>query len=828
MTAPRLLPSGRDAFPAQSEQDEVHLRDLWITLRRNLAIIIACAALAIAAAVFYALRATPIYEGETSIRIDDAQSSLPVLDVLKEISTGNGNEISTEMEVLRSRTLSEMVIDSLGLQLQLVEPKRIARNRIFAGVSVGRAATAARLTLLRGSDRQFTLIDDGTRSRIATVSIGKPFQVDEATLTLAPGALAQPVVRFQLRPFSAVVHDMPGVLSISRPSRDANVVVARYESPDPILARDVPNVLAYSFITGRQVVKKAESHSTAQFLRQQLDTLTRQLAQAEDSLKAFREQARVVSLGDEATAQVQRLAQLQADRAALEEERSALATLLDEVRADATKTGPGEPSPYRRLLAFPSLLKNQSVAALLQALTTVENERADLLIRRTSEDPDVLVLTDRVHDLEDEIRSLTTTYLQGLTAQVSAIDGQLGQFSKQLELVPAKEVQYARLQRRPKVLEDIYTMLQSRLKEAEIAEAVADPSVRVIDAAIVPDRPIRPKRPLIVVVGAFLGLLLGAGVSFLREGMDRAVHTSEDVQRLTGGHVLALIPHIQTGSAAGRLANSGVFRRLASALGAANMSPGGSQQPVVARADSQAVGSALVAGIDPRSPVSEAYRALRTNITFASADQAARTLVFTSPMPGDGKSTTTANLAVTLAQTGTRVLLVDADLRRGTLHAVFGLPRDRGLSDAVLGAAQLSEVIQPVRIGENVRLDLLTTGTLPPNPAELLGSRRMRELLARLQGEYEMILIDSPPVNVVTDAAVLGTIADGVVLVARAGATSDADLRFAMTQVNSVRAPVLGVVLNAIDFRRDARYQSGYGYREYYYYQAADALPKVG
>lgn len=825
MTGQRYLPPFQGPTAAvETERDEIQVHELWKIIRRNLGLIAVCLFIAVGGALLYAFRATPIYQAQTSIRIEDNQSTLPVLDVLKEISTGNGNEISTEMEVLRSRTLAEVVIDSLALRIELLEPMRVSRTHIFSALSVPRTAPSGRFLLMRGADGRFALRDDERGTNIATVSVGQPFRIGDAVLCLAAGAEMERVIRFRLRPFAAVVHDMPDVLTVSRPSRDANVVVADYVSPDPELARDVLNVLAYSFITRRQVVKKTESHSTAQFLRQQLDTLTRQLAQAEDSVREFREQAHVVSLDDEATADVQRLAQLEADRASLEEERSALSTLLDDVAAAASKAKPSDPSPYRRLLGFPSLLRNQSVSALFQALTTVENERADLLVRRTPADPDVMVLTSRVHELEDQVRSLATTYLQGLQAQVASIDAELAEFSKQLERVPAREVEYARLKRRPKVLEDIYTMLQSRLKEAQIAEAVADPSVRVIDSAVIPDRPIKPNKPLVLAIGALLGLLLGTAVVVLREGMDRGVHTSEDVQRLTGGSVLALIPRIHTVAGSRRIASAGVFRRLSSALRTSAAPTPFAVQHVGTSGTAQLLGSALVTGIDPRSPVSEAYRALRTNITFARAEDAPRMLVFTSPMPGDGKSTTAANFTVTLAQTGTRVLLVDGDMRRGMLHAVFGISRDRGLSDLMLGAASLRDLVRPVTIGSAVTFDFLSTGTLPPNPSELLGSRRMRELLARMHEEYDMVVIDSPPVNIVTDAAVLGTIADGVVVVARAGVTSDADLTYAMSQIHGVHAPVLGVVLNDVDFRRDARYQGGYGYYQYHYYGSDESL----
>jgi protein-tyrosine kinase len=213
----------------------------------------------------------------------------------------------------------------------------------------------------------------------------------------------------------------------------------------------------------------------------------------------------------------------------------------------------------------------------------------------------------------------------------------------------------------------------------------------------------------------------------------------------------------------------------------------------------------LVAGRNPRGSASEAYRTLRTNLTFAHLDKPPRTLVFTSPAPGDGKSTSSSNLAITLAQQGLRCILIDADMRRGMMHNAFDVTSKPGLSDYLLGGLSLEEIIRTVELAD-AKFDFIPTGTLPPNPAELLASTRMQALLEHLEGEYDTVIFDAPPLNVVTDAAVIGSRTDGVVVVVRAGVTDRAAVRYAFEQLTSVRARVLGCVLNDVDTKRDTYY----------------------
>ncbi len=225
-------------------------------------------------------------------------------------------------------------------------------------------------------------------------------------------------------------------------------------------------------------------------------------------------------------------------------------------------------------------------------------------------------------------------------------------------------------------------------------------------------------------------------------------------------------------------------------------------------------GHRLVTHLDPRSPVGEAYRSLRTNLAFARAHEPLKTIVLSSPGPADGKSTTVANLAITFAQQGQRTLLIDADLRRAVLDKLFSVPREPGLTDVLVGRAALMQAVNKTAI-EN--LHVLGSGPFPPNPSELLGSQAMREVLRAARDEFDVVLLDSPPLLAVTDAAVLSTMVDGAILVVRTGSTPRTSVRRAISQLETVHGRLVGTVLNDVDFRAGL-YGGGYGYYYYYYY----------
>ena len=800
--------------------EPIRLRFIWGMVRRNLGIILGAMAVSLALAVYLTRGMVPQYSASVSVRIDTRPSELPALDVLRSTA---GNEVNTEMGMLRSRSLAAAVAESLALQLRLVEPANVPRSEVFLNTRLDTAARAAarpdryELTPLANSTLQLRAA--GAASNLATLKPGDHVRLGNLWFQLAPGAYALAPLTFELRSLDATVDQLLANLAVTRPNREANLVQVRYEDTDKDLAQDIPNLLANRFIAERRAERQSATRSTAEFLNQQIVKLSGQLRVAEDSLQRFREAARIVSLPTEASSGVSHAADLEAQRNALDAERSALARLLDDATRAARSRGESGLSPYQSFLGFPSFLRNQAVGTLLSSLKAADDKRAEMLTRRQPQDPEVLQLDSRVKELEGQLQSVARTYLAGLANQVSAMDATLRESRHELARIPAKEAQFARLDRSVKGLEEIVLQLRSRLKETEVAQVANDETVRLIDMASAPRAPLRSRRPLILAFACCVGLAMGMSIGLGREYLNTSVQTQMDVQSATGIPIIGWIPHIQTQRT----------RRLPASISNGHPEPQNGGSPagppttlLAQRSRPTPTGVLMTRGSAP-TPLSDAYEQVHTSMLFSRGEGEIHSVAFTSGLPGEGKTTNAANFAVTLAQGGRRVILVDADLRRGRLAKLFGASREPGLVDLLNGAVSLENSLRWVSVGGGKHMYLLPTGRLPTNPAQLLGSAEMRELLVRLEAESDMVILDCPPMNIVADAMVLGRQVGGVLLVVRLGTTPFDSLVHTAEQLRAASIPVLGTILNDIRFDRAVGYDDGlrwYEYAKSYYARA--------
>ena len=822
---------GTDDFSHDPSLQGPDRYDLAGLLRRNMLLIGTCSCLALIAAAVVTSRLTPMYEATASLRIDEKTSQLAALSG---VGSPASNMVATELEMLRGRQLAEEVADSVVFRARIRTPNTVARSSVLSGIRVQPTAVPGLRRLLRGSENQFVFLSPSGGATRKTVAPGDSVAADGVKFTLAPEAARLDLIEFEILSSDDATDQLQAATHVSRRNREAEIVDVSVRDSDPELARNAANTLVRSFIAGRQGGRQLEARSTVKFLEQQIDRVSKQLAGAERRLQRYREQQRIISLPEEASTGVTRRAELQAQRNALEAERQALDRLF---RAAQSSGRANQASAYRELLAFPTLLRSGIASDLVAALTAAEERRAELTTRRTERDRDVLDLNARIGQLHQQIRSLVSTYLRGLTDQVGGLDAVLAQSDTKLRSIPAKEIRLAELERNAKGTEEIYSMLQTRLKEAEIAAAASDQSVRLVDAAILPRVPVTPKPHVTLPLAALAGALLGLAGAFVRERIDHSLHTRRELLKATGVPVLGIVPHLELKlrlpKAIGKIGrhlrskggeahhaasgNGGAFLqkrpgnahgRLARLRAKHRPEPAPVEQPVSVENVRPEV--TPTAGTQNSFIFTEAHARLATNLSFVVPQPSV--VLITSSLPRDGKTTISGNLGVALARAGHKVLLIDADLRSGSIARLLGIPQTPGLAEVLAGRAEPGQVLAVVGQGRSGDLHVIPAGTRTHTPAELLGSPHARELILWARGTYDAVIIDTPPITSVADVAVLAPLVDGVVLVARSGVTAREALAFAVEQLRLVRAPLLGAVLNDVDLQRDAAYDGAYEY----------------
>jgi len=414
----------------------------------------------------------------------------------------------------------------------------------------------------------------------------------------------------------------------------------------------------------------------------------------------------------------------------------------------------------------------------------------------------------QVVNVEKEIQVLIDSLVRECTGIIEGLSSRQDELEKSLSKFPEKGIELAQLEREVRVNEETYALLKARYQEALIQEAGKIKEVEVVEYATDTNRVARSSRGSRLLLGLVIGGLLGVVLAFVVETMDTSIGTIEDVERFINIPVLGVIPHMDTSAIKDQLI---------------------SRSPQVAQIPNLEAHCHLVTLYDAKSPSAEAYRSLRTNIDFASLKKHGKSFVITSSTLQEGKSTIAANLAIATAQAGKRTLLLGCDWRRPFLYKIFGLKREPGLTDVILGTATVEEVIrsftdffsgklsvQPMISTPGIdNLHVIACGMIPPNPSELLSSQQLEEFLTELKKSYDMVLIDAPPVLPVADALIIAAKVEGTILVYRLGKIGRGVLKRAKTSLDNVEAQIWGIVLNDLkpevsDFSAESHYYKYY------------------
>jgi succinoglycan biosynthesis transport protein ExoP len=583
--------------------------------------------------------------------------------------------------------------------------------------------------------------------------------VDADGIPLSPAAAA---LRSRIR-----IEPLPG----------GRLVNVRFNAYDPSLAARAANALAELYIEQSREFRNTRSTKATDWLSDRLAEQRARVEVAERALIEYQEKQGLAVSSSEGRPDTDRVGTVESAIVAARMERVGKETALAQARN----------APLHQLATLPAVAGNAAVQEARSRVSELQAEYNRLGDTLGEKHPDMVRLRGDVQVAQDKLQAELRNALRTLEADVQAarareegLEAGLVQARSESLEVGRKAIEYNALRREVETNKQLFQTLMSRSKETGLESELTSTNVRVMEQAEVPRAPISPNRTRNYQLALLIGLALGLGLALLFEHVDNTVKTPEDIKALSLPF-LGMVPNV-------------------------DQRPG---NPAAARAVNTA---------SPDAAVAEAYRVLRTNLIFSSPSEGGRALVLSSANPGEGKTTTTANLAVALALNGAKVLVVEADLRRPALHQHFRIKKTPGLTDLIVSKCPASQAIQSTRFKG---LQVLPCGYVPPNPAELLGSASMREIVQALRSCYDWVLIDTPPVLAMADTPVLCPLVDGVVLVVSAEQSPRPAVQRSVDQVLGVGGKIVGVVLNRVDLRRNSYYYGQY-YGEYYrsYYAA--------
>lgn len=436
--------------------------------------------------------------------------------------------------------------------------------------------------------------------------------------------------------------------------------------------------------------------------------------------------------------------------------------------------------------ALPAARENLTLQKLKDRMLSLRTECTELQSRYLDQHPKLTECRDKLALVERDFQRELSNLVVGTEAELrEAVEKERNLLALFNEVkaeafeVEKKKLELDRLKQESDSAKRQYDSVFKRLKDIELSGLLRTSNVRVLDAARPSMAPVRPNVPQSILLGVLAGLLAGLGLALLLEFLDSSVTSQLEIEERLGLTFLGLVPTIPASTTEGQSKDLHIYR-------------------------------------EPKSHIAECTRAVRTNLLFMSPDKPLKRMLVTSSGPQEGKSTTAINLAIAMAQSGQRVLIVDTDMRRPRLHKAFGVPNDVGVSSLVVGEGKLEDAIKTTEVPG---VYLLPCGPVSPNPAELLHTKAFGELLATLDGRFDRVLLDSPPVGAVADAVVLATQVAGVVIVLKAGVTHRDVAKRTVRALNDVKAPILGAVLNDVNLDRSryGDYYYGYAYRYYGY-----------
>jgi polysaccharide biosynthesis transport protein len=762
-----IYPAPVAASPAaridvESERDEMSVLDYWRVLVVRRWTIFAVVATAVIFTLIFTFKQTPIYQASTTLQIDrENPNVLPVKGVYEVDNTAD-DTLPTQYKILESRSLARKVIEELHLdRVEEFAPKK----EEFAPKKKD-GLISSYLPLLTNLFR-----------RNPTNSPDEPDQV-------------RPIIDAYL-----------GSLSV-RPVRQARLVEVIFESTNPKLAADIINAHAKYYKEQNLQFKWDATQDASTFLIEQLSTLRANLEKAEDKLQAYSREKQILFTDEgKSTTATERLKQLEEEYTKAQTDR-----FQKESYSGLIRLGSAE--------SLPQLTNNPLIGNLTSKLADLQKEESDLAVTFSPDYPRRKRLRNQIEEIQRAIDSEKQRIIQTVEAEYSAslererlARAALDQQRSVVNDLNQESIQYTILKREADSFKQLYDGLQTRLREAQVSAGLRASNIRVVDPAEIPRSPVGPRKLFNLMLGSMLGLAFGIGLAFFQEYLDSSLKSPDDVQRFLKVPSLGTIPNMQSLTKGRPYAYSS--------------DKSSSGEPVI-KGELEKTPPELITYAAPSSVMSEAYRSVRTSLLLSLPERAPRVVLVTSAVPSEGKTVTAINIAVSLTQTGSRVVLVDADMRKPRIHSVFSIGNLPGLTSFLTGSANLKDVIHDVG---PANLHLLPCGVIPPNPAELIQSGRFNHLVQVLRQYFDYVVLDSPPLANVSDARILAANAEATLLVVKAFSTSRHVTKRAVENLQELKARNIAVILNDLDVRMRGNYS--YYSDRYYYTSKHDSMPSA-
>jgi tyrosine-protein kinase Etk/Wzc len=791
---PPLLRS--DPADAAGPGEGIPMREYLGALRRHLWLVVAAVVVSVGIAAYRIRQEPPRYTAVSAVKLVNARQ-----EMAGQIGTGQTDQVPgwytdpilSQIQVLRSRAVAREVVDSVGGRLRPEDPEfplGLVRDvRVAEGA---RAGDTLRLEFIRDAVRARM----GTRA--AQAAYGQPLDLGWVRLT---------VTRKPPRHTAATLHlvdersaEVWAIGSMAPAQREmTNVIDIHFTANDPVVAQRAANAAAASFQAVSMRSAQTLSRRRRVFVEDQLRSTDSLLALAQMQLSAFRRGVRAFSPREKFRTTEEGLANLRLRRQALQSEKG----IYDQMGRELQVGGREGSEQVAALAASPEVATNGGMVALYNQLIKYTTSRDSLTTGRWSRagtNPDIQQLDSLIATYRGRLVRAVRARSDALAAQIGVLDDVMATDAASITGLPDAEAEEMRLSREVETLQKLVDDLRRDHQEARIDEAVEAGQVEIMDWASAPGSPVGTGTRRRLLFALLVGLMIGGGGALVLDRLNTALVRREDAEAALHTTVIAVIPRmgepLTPSDRLGRL-RTRLLPRLAARPG-----PGAKSEALVTVSDLHSAGS-------------QAYRKLRTHLIFSQGGHPPRTLLITSPAASEGKTTVSANLATTFAQQGLRVVLVDADMRRPRMHGVFGLSRTPGLTEVLQNEAPLEEGLRETSVEG---LHVLGAGRLVAAVSELLGGAAMGRLLRELNGRYDVVVVDTPPVLAAADAEILAAQADAVLMVVRAGQTERQSAHYAMQQLRAVGARIVGAVLNDPDQKI-----AGYGKYAYYYDYYADA-----